>query len=93
VRRAGLPEPDANTSLDAPDHPGLEVDFYWPAQRLVVETDGWDTHKTRAAFKSDRRKDAALTSVGFHVMRFTYDDVVHDADTVVARLRRRSAPA
>jgi hypothetical protein len=41
VRRAGLPEPDANTSLDAPDHPGLEVDFYWPAQRLVVETDGW----------------------------------------------------
>jgi hypothetical protein len=93
VRRAGLPEPDANTSLDAPDHPGLEVDFYWPAQRLVVETDGWDTHKTRAAFKSDRRKDAALTSVGFRVMRFTYDDVVHDADTVVTRLRRRSAPA
>jgi hypothetical protein len=93
VRRAGLPEPDANTSLDAPDHPGLEVDFYWPAHRLVVETDGWDTHKTKAAFKSDRRKDAALTSVGYRVMRFTYDDVVYDAATVVERLRPRSGAA
>jgi hypothetical protein len=93
VRRAGLPEPDANSSLDAPDHPGLEPDFYWPAHRLVVETDGWETHKTKAAFKSDRRKDAALTSAGYRVMRFTYEDVVYEPDTVVARLRPRSAAA
>jgi Protein of unknown function (DUF559) len=93
VRKAGLPEPEANSSLDAPDHPHLEVDFYWPAHRLVVETDGWDTHKTKAAFRSDRRKDAALTSVGYRVMRFTYDDVVYDPDTVVERLTPRSAAA
>jgi hypothetical protein len=93
VRKAGLPEPDANSSLDAPDHPGLEPDFYWPSQGLVVETDGWKTHKTKAAFKSDRRKDAALTSAGYRVMRFTYEDVVYEPDTVVARLTPRSAPA
>jgi very-short-patch-repair endonuclease len=52
--------------------------------------DGWDTHKTRAAFQSDRRKDAALTSAGCRVMRFTYDDVVYQPDTVVARLTPRS---
>jgi uncharacterized protein DUF559 len=91
VRRAGLPEPLCNHTLDAPDHPHLEVDFYWPAHRLVVETDGWDTHKTKAAFKSDRRKDAALTAAGYRVMRFTYDDVVYDADTVVDRLTRSAA--
>jgi predicted transcriptional regulator of viral defense system len=93
VRRAGLPEPLGNYTLDAPDHPHLEVDFYWPAHRLVVETDGWDTHKTKVAFRSDRRKDAALTSVGYRVMRFTYDDVVYDPDTVVERLTPRSAGA
>ena len=93
VRKAGLPEPDANSSLDAPDHPGLEPDFYWPSHRLVVETDGWETHKTKAAFKRDRRKDAALTSAGYRVMRFTYDDVVYEPDTVVERLTPRSAPA
>ena len=93
VRRAGLPEPDANSSLDAPDHPGLEPDFYWPALRLVVETDGWETHGTKSAFRSDRRKDAALTAAGYRVMRFTYDDVVYEPDTVVARLTPRSAAA
>jgi very-short-patch-repair endonuclease len=93
VRRAGLPEPRGNYTLDAPDHPRLEVDFYFPTHDLVVETDGWDTHKTKAAFKSDRRKDAALTAAGYRVMRFTYEDVVYEPDTVVARLTPRSAAA
>ena len=93
VRRAGLPDPVENFILDAPDHPRLEVDFYFPAHNLVIELDGWETHRTRAAFKSDRRKDAALTSAGYRVMRFTYEDVVHEPDTVVARLTPRSAPA
>ncbi len=93
VRKAGLPEPLSNHVLADLDHQPHEVDFYWPAHRLVVETDGWETHRTKAAFQSDRRKDAALTSAGFHVMRFTYEDVVYEPDTVVARLRPRSAPA
>ena len=93
VRRAGLTDPLGNFILDAPDHPRLEVDFYFPAHNLVIELDGWETHRTRAAFKSDRRKDAALTSAGYRVMRFTYEDVVHEPDTVVARLTPRSAPA
>jgi Protein of unknown function (DUF559) len=93
VRRAGLPEPLGNFILDAPDHPRLEVDFYFPTHNLVVETDGWETHRTKAAFQSDRRKDAALTSAGLRVMRFTYEDVVYEPDTVVARLTPRSAPA
>jgi hypothetical protein len=93
VHRAGLPEPLGNFILDAPDHPRLEVDFYFPTRNLVVEIDGWDTHKTKAAFKRDRRKDAALTSAGYRVMRFTYEDVVYEPDTVVARLTPRSAAA
>jgi hypothetical protein len=93
VHRAGLPEPLGNFILDAPDHPRLEVDFYFPTHNLVVEIDGWDTHKTKAAFKRDRRKDAALTSAGYRVMRFTYEDVVYEPDTVVARLTPRSAAA
>jgi Protein of unknown function (DUF559) len=93
VRQAGLPEPLGNFILDAPDHPRLEVDFYFPMHNLVVETDGWETHKTKAAFRSDRRKDAALTSAGHRVMRFTYEDIVYEPDTVVARLTPRSAPA
>ena len=76
-----------------PTTPHLEVDFYFPTHRLVVETDGWETHGTKAAFKSDRRKDAALTSAGYRVMRFAYDDVVYEPDTVIERLTPRSAAA
>jgi very-short-patch-repair endonuclease len=93
VRKAGLPEPLSNHVLADLDHQRHEVDFYFPTENLVVETDGWDSHKTKAAFRSDRRKDAALTSAGHRVMRFTYEDVVYEPDTVVARLTPRSAAA
>jgi Protein of unknown function (DUF559) len=74
VREAGLPEPMVNATLTAPDHPRLEPDFCWPAHRLIVETDGWDTHRTRAAFEADRRRDAALTAHGWRVLRFTWHE-------------------
>jgi very-short-patch-repair endonuclease len=91
ARDAGLSEPLTNFTLTAPDHPRIEVDFYWPAHRLVVETDGWETHRTRAAFRSDRRRDAALVAAGCRVLRFTYDDVVDEPATTQRRLRAAAA--
>ena len=93
ARTAGLAEPAVELLPRRPRPQAIEVDFYFPTHDLVVETDGWETHRTKAAFKSDRRKDAALTAAGYRVMRFTYDDVVYEPDTVVARLTPRSAPA
>jgi very-short-patch-repair endonuclease len=83
VRGAQLPEPHRNKALHAPDHGQYKPDFYWPAYDLIVETDGWAAHRTPAAFRSDRAKDAALTAAGYKVLRFTWD--VHDA-TILRRL-------
>jgi very-short-patch-repair endonuclease len=83
IRAAGLPEPLVNHVLAVPDHGRAEVDFYWPAQRIVVETDGWETHGTRAAFEADRAKDAALTAAGHRVVRFTWRT---EPDVAVRRL-------
>ena len=77
----------SNYALDVPDHPGLEADFYFPAYRLVIETDGWDTHRTRHAFEADRAKDAALTAAGYTVVRFTYRQLRDDPDTVADRIK------
>jgi putative AbiEi antitoxin of type IV toxin-antitoxin system/uncharacterized protein DUF559 len=74
VREAGLPEPVVNASLAAPDHPPLKPDFCWPTHHLIVETDGWETHRTRAAFEQDRRRDAALAAAGWRVVRFTWHE-------------------
>ena len=84
VRSAGLPEPICNEALHAPDHGECQPDFYWPAYGLIVETDGWEAHRTLAAFRNDRAKDAALTAAGYKVLRFTWD--VDDA-TILRRLR------
>ena len=66
------------------DHGRCEVDFYWPRHGLIVETDGWETHGTRAAFEADRAKDAALTAAGYRVVRFTWWT---EAEVAVRRLR------
>jgi very-short-patch-repair endonuclease len=84
VREAELPEPLVNHPLDAPDYGYCELDFFWPAHNLIVETDGWETHGTRAAFDRDRAKDAALTAAGQRVLRFTWR--AEDA-TILRRLR------
>ena len=83
VRGANLPEPMCNEALHAPDHGECKPDFYWPDHGVIVETDGWEAHRTLAAFRSDRAKDAALTAAGYKVLRFTWD--VRDA-TIVRRL-------
>jgi very-short-patch-repair endonuclease len=56
----------------APDYGHCEVDFFWPKQMLIVETDGWETHGTRAAFEADRARDAALMAAGLRVVRFSW---------------------
>lgn len=44
--------------------------------RIVVELDGFEFHSSRTAFGNDRRRDRVLASLGYVVLRFTYDEVV-----------------
>jgi very-short-patch-repair endonuclease len=83
ARKHRLPLPTFNDTVDAPDHPSLEIDCYFPKRRVVVETDGWDTHRTRQAFEEDRAKDAAL----YTVVRFTWRQLRDDPQTVADRIK------
>ena len=64
------------------------LDFVWPAQRLVVEVDGWEAHRTRVAFQRDRTTTNALQLDGFVVLRFTWEDVNRRPATVARQIRR-----
>jgi very-short-patch-repair endonuclease len=68
---------------------GHEVDFHWPAQRLVVETDGRATHGHALAFHEDRRRDFDLELAGWHVLRVTWRQVVDEPGRVTRLLRSR----
>jgi very-short-patch-repair endonuclease len=70
-RDAGLPLPAVNASVA-----GFEVDALWPAQRLIVELDGYQYHRTRRAFESDRVRDAELQLAGYRTLRITHRRLV-----------------
>jgi very-short-patch-repair endonuclease len=77
----GLPRPLVNHIVEA-----KEADFFWPDQRVIVETDGRATHFTIAAYEDDRARDAYLLSLGYRVVRFTELQVRLDGATVAQRL-------
>jgi hypothetical protein len=64
------------------------LDFVWPAHRLVVEVDGWESHRTRVAFQQDRTTTNALQLDGFVVLRFTWEDVNRRPAMVAGQIRR-----
>jgi very-short-patch-repair endonuclease len=71
--QASVPRPRVNQHVE-----GLEVDFHWPAEKLIVETDGYAAHGTRSAFESDRARDRRLTKAGWRVVRFTWRQLEQD---------------
>jgi very-short-patch-repair endonuclease len=76
---------------------GRRVDFLWPRERVVVETDGWEAHGTRTAFQDDRTMSNALQLRGYTILRFTSTDLKRRpkrvADQIRAALAAGSNPA
>jgi very-short-patch-repair endonuclease/predicted transcriptional regulator of viral defense system len=86
-RNAAQPSPRVNAWVTV-EGDGFEVDFSWPDARLIVEVDGCETHGTRAAFERDRQRDRLLVLEGWHVVRFTWRQVVRRPGDVADTLRR-----
>jgi very-short-patch-repair endonuclease len=84
IRRARLPPPIVNGRIGH-----NEVDFHWPAQRLVVETDGRATHATAHGFERDRRRDLELHLAGWDVVRIGWSQLTNHPHRVIALLRAR----
>lgn len=82
----GLPRPVVNE----PFGPWIP-DFLWPDARLVVETDGWNFHRTAAQRRRDAERDAWLAQRGFLVLRFSWRDVTENPTRTAETIRRALA--
>jgi very-short-patch-repair endonuclease len=80
--RHRIPQPVVNAAIDR-----YEVDFLWPDVQLIVEVDGWESHRTRSAFEDDRARDARLSVLGYAVIRFTWRQVKDDPRGVARTIR------
>jgi Transcriptional regulator, AbiEi antitoxin len=83
IKKAGLPRPALNTYVA-----GHEIDAYWEAERFAVEVDGWETHRTRAAFESDPVRQEDLKLAGIDSIRLTARRIERKPGAVAERLQR-----
>ena len=81
-RRGGLPPPRIGVRIGP-----YTVDFLWPEQRLVVETDGYAAHAGWQAFQDDHVRDSRLTARGYYVQRFSDWQLTHEPELVMRTLR------
>jgi predicted transcriptional regulator of viral defense system len=89
-RRAKLPMPEVNAWIDPgdADPTAIRVDFVWREQRVIVETDGHETHRTRGAFEEDRLRDQRLTVAGWTVIRITWRQLTQRPSEITDRIAR-----
>lgn len=73
--------------------PATRSTRFFPAERLIVELDGWDYHRDRHSFESDRDRDADTLAAGAATIRITWERMTHaprrEADRLQAILEQR----
>jgi predicted transcriptional regulator of viral defense system len=92
----GVAPPRINAPVRLRDGSTIEVDFLWPAERLVVEADSRDFHATDLAFERDRWRDRELLRVGyasFRVTRLQAETETAEIAAAVAERLRAQPPA
>jgi very-short-patch-repair endonuclease len=71
---------------------GYEVDFFFPDQDLIVETDGLRYHRTPSQQARAAKRDQTHTAAGFRVLRFTHWQITHAPNEVTNVLGRTRLP-
>ena len=83
---AGLPTPLTKRMVNR-----FEVDFYWPALGLVVETDGWRYHRTPATQTRDALRFQVHVANGLTPLRFSHHQVKYEPRHVIDILTKTAS--
>lgn len=87
LRSAGLPPAVYHYNVRTPDGRFLaEVDFAYSELRLAIEVDGWEGHGTPRAMGKDFVRQNGLVPYRWHVLRFTWYQVVRTPTAVAAQI-------
>lgn len=81
IRKARLPAPEANAVVS-----GYEIDFFWRAEGIAVEVDGYRYHSSRPTFEIDRRRATQLAARGVSVIRLSWRQIVDEGVATAVQL-------
>jgi very-short-patch-repair endonuclease len=73
----GLPPPvRQHVVLGLDGHSVARVDFAYPREKVAIEADGYEFHSSPEDWHRDRRRQNALTTLGWTVYRVTWPDAI-----------------
>lgn len=67
---AGLPKPRSQHWVRV-GRRNYRLDLAYPEQKIGIEYDGWDAHRTRTSFDADSERDVILEDAGWRMLHFT----------------------
>lgn len=91
-RRGGIEQPLMNQPLVLTSGRRVDIDAFWPRQRVAIELDSRSVHLRRKNFESDRERDIELLVAGYAPGRFTWLQITRKADWVAAKVRQLTGP-
>ena len=65
----------------------IHIDLAYPELLLAIEVDGWIAHSDMHSFDRDRERDAELSLLGWHVLRFTWAQIQYRSAWVLNTIR------
>ena len=86
LRASRIQNPSRQVRVDLPSRRWHRLDFAWPDLLLAFETEGFEWHGTRARWKQDRVRTAALERLGWRIVVATWDDVVTEPLATLERI-------
>jgi very-short-patch-repair endonuclease len=86
LRKHRLPPPRFNDWITVGGK-RYRVDCHWVGTGQIVELDGWQSHKTRSAFREDRARDRKLRVAGYSITHITWNQLDDEPEEVAADLR------
>ncbi|MCA1833964.1 MAG: type IV toxin-antitoxin system AbiEi family antitoxin domain-containing protein [Actinomycetota bacterium] len=88
MKRFGLPDPVRQYRIEDGRGFVAVADFAYPAERVVIEADGYETHSSGRAWAKDRRRDTKLAELGWHVVRVTWTAITTRPGETTGAIRR-----
>ncbi len=83
LRRGRIRLPETNVKVGR-----YTADFFWRAEGVIVEVDGYRYHSGRSAFERDHRRDAEHQNMGLLVIRVTWRQLVREPEAVLVLIAR-----